>query len=377
MDRMNQDLTEDQLLLRDTTRAFLEAKSPVGNLRSLEHEEMALDRDWWRLGAELGWTSMLIPESCGGGTVSGSGVLDLMLIAEEMGRVVAPGALTPTNVVAAVLARTRDESHNDLLRAIAAGDWVVSWALFEQVQHHETNQLSMHARREGSRYVLNGRKVMVEAARSADMLLVAAGPATAPTQFLVPTSARGVTIEGFTGLDLGRRHASVTFCEVAADPTALVGIEGSARPDIAYGMRLGALLQVAELCGVAGRVFDLTIDYMANRYTFGRPLSSYQALKHRAADMKMWLEACRGVAAAAALAVQEDRPDSGQKVSAAKCYVSEKATDLIQECVQLHGGIGVTWEHDLHLYLRRATVNRFTYGTPDEHREWLALGTGI
>jgi alkylation response protein AidB-like acyl-CoA dehydrogenase len=130
--------------------------------------------------------------------------------------------------------------------------------------------------------------------------------------------------------------------------------------------------------GATDRVFETTLAYMFDRFSFGRPLASYQALKHRFADAKLWLEACRATTAAAARAVHEDAPDATELVSAAKSYVGDKATEIIQECVQMHGGMGVTWEHDIHLYLRRVTQNRVMYGTPIEHRERIAtlLGQG-
>jgi alkylation response protein AidB-like acyl-CoA dehydrogenase len=134
---------------------------------------------------------------------------------------------------------------------------------------------------------------------------------------------------------------------------------------------------VAELVGVASRVVDFTLTYLDDRSSFGRPLSSYQALKHRVADLKMWLEACAGVASEAARAVQARDPAAATVVSAAKSYVGERTTDIVQDCIQLHGGIGVTWEHDLHLYLRRAMVDRFTYGTPEDHRERIARLAGL
>jgi alkylation response protein AidB-like acyl-CoA dehydrogenase len=121
-------------------------------------------------------------------------------------------------------------------------------------------------------------------------------------------------------------------------------------------------------------MFELTLEYLGDRYSFGRPLASYQALKHRVADDKMWLEACHAIATAAARAVATGAEDAADVVSAAKAWIGPHSTELIQDCVQLHGGIGVTWEHDLHLYLRRATVNRVTYGTPEEHAERIATG---
>jgi len=128
---------------------------------------------------------------------------------------------------------------------------------------------------------------------------------------------------------------------------------------------------------VVERTFEFTVQWMFDRYTFGRPLASYQALKHRMAYMKMWLEACQGTMAAAAKAVHANGADAPELISIAKSYIGQRATDIVQECVQLHGGLGLTWEHDLHLYLRRATVNRSTWGTPSDHRQRLAALVGM
>jgi alkylation response protein AidB-like acyl-CoA dehydrogenase len=136
-------------------------------------------------------------------------------------------------------------------------------------------------------------------------------------------------------------------------------------------------LQCAETVGAIQEVLDFTLEYVADRYSFGRPLASYQALKHRFADMKMWLEACHGTTTAAVRGVQAGGDEAAELVSAAKAYVAVNATEIIQDCIQMHGGIGVTWEHDLHLYLRRATLNRGMYGTPAEHLERIAVMLGM
>jgi alkylation response protein AidB-like acyl-CoA dehydrogenase len=151
-----------------------------------------------------------------------------------------------------------------------------------------------------------------------------------------------------------------------------VGAVGEAATEVDRLLQTAAVLQCHESNGAVARVFDFTTEYAGDRYSFGRPLSSYQALKHRFADQKLWLEGCHGIATQAARAVQSGAPNAAELASAAKAYVGEKSTDIIQDCIQLHGGIGVTWEHDLHLFLRRATVNRLTYGTPVEHRERIA-----
>jgi alkylation response protein AidB-like acyl-CoA dehydrogenase len=131
--------------------------------------------------------------------------------------------------------------------------------------------------------------------------------------------------------------------------------------------QIAQVLQCAEVVGILQTVFDFTVGWALDRHTFGRPLASYQALKHRFADMKMWLEACRATTAAAIAAIAARSPDAGLSASIAKSYVGETATEIVQGCVQMHGGIGVTWEHDLHLYLRRVTLYRSMFGTPEEH----------
>jgi alkylation response protein AidB-like acyl-CoA dehydrogenase len=370
-------LSPEVVLFRDTTRQFLEQQSPVGSLRALEGDDTAFDRQWWRQGAELGWASLLVPEDLGGGSLSGSGIEDLALVAQELGRVAAPGALVPVSVVAALIARTAPQGHADLLEALVSGDAVAAWAVWEDPANSGPAAVALSARRSAGGWTLSGKKILVEAAQVAGTFLVVARADEGLTQFVVPADAAGVSIEPTASLDLGRRFPTVTFENVAVAEDALVGVVGGAAADVAYGMSLGALLQSAESYGVMERVLEFTLDYMANRYTFGRSLSSYQALKHRVAELKVSLEASGAVTMAAARALSGQSPDAAQRVSAAKAYVGEKSTELIQECVQLHGGIGVTWEHDLHLYLRRATVNRFTYGTPEEHRERLAASAGI
>jgi alkylation response protein AidB-like acyl-CoA dehydrogenase len=201
---------------------------------------------------------------------------------------------------------------------------------------------------------------------------VAVRTAEGLTQVLVPSDTAGVTVTPLGGLDLVRRFAEVRFDAVRVPRSAVVGEVGGVAADIEHQLQVACVLQCAETVGIVDRVFEMTLEYLGDRYSFGRPLSSYQALKHRVADDKMALEACHATATAAARAVATGAPNAGELVSVAKCWIGPQATELIQDCVQLHGGIGVTWEHDLHLYLRRATVNRATYGTPEWHAERLA-----
>lgn len=367
------ELSEDQAFFQQTTRKFLAAECPLTTVRSLEGDPAGFTPDYWRRGADLGWTSMLVREPDGGGSLSEHGLLDLVLVAEEMGRLVSPGPLVPSNVVASALVESGSaEQRTAILPGIVAGDVVAAWAHAERGGGSGAEDVGLEATRQGDAYVLSGRKAPVEAGAQAQHLLVTARVDGDLTQLLVPTDAPGVAITPMASLDLVRRFAEVRFDATPVSASSVVGEVGGAAADVERQLQVAVVLQCAETVGAVDRVFEITLEYLGVRYSFGRPLSSYQALKHRVADMKMWLEACHATAIAAAWAVAHRTPEAGELVSAAKSWIGPHSTEIIQDCVQLHGGIGVTWEHDLHLYLRRATVNRGTYGTPAEHRERIA-----
>jgi len=366
---MRLDVSTEQELVRDTTRRFLAERAPLTEVRRLFDDPLGYDRAWWRQGAELGWTSMLVPEEHGGGSLTGEGLLDLAMVAEEMGRMVSPGPLAPVNVVAALLGACgpRDK----VLEGLIAGDVVAAWCVAEPGANGTWGPaagVASTAERTSAGWLISGTKSPVEAAVGADYLLVSARAPDGPAQFLVPATAAGITITPLRSLDFTRRYASVRFEQVEVGAEAIVG----GADDVERGIQLAVALQCAETVGVIDRVFSFTVEYAFDRSTFGRALASYQALKHRFADMKMWLEACHATAAGAVDAVQAASPDAARLVSVAAAYIGDRSTAMIQDCVQLHGGIGITWEHDIHLYLRRATVNRATYGTPHDHRERVA-----
>ncbi len=360
---MELELSEDQAFFLETTRKFLAAEAPITVTRSLEHEPAGWTADYWRRGADLGWTSMLVVEADGGGSLSEHGLLDLVLVAEAMGAVVAPGPLGPVNVVASALARAGSaDQRAAVLPGLLSGEAVAAWCGIEPID----------AATDGGGYILTGTVPAVEAGAQASHLLLAARTEDGLSQLLVPVAAPGVTVRPLGGLDLVRRFASVDFAGVELPATAVVGTVGGAAAEMEHQLQIACALQSAETCGALDRVFEMTLEYLGDRYSFGRPLSSYQALKHRIADDKMWLEACHATATAAARAVAAEATTAAELVSVAKHWIGPHATELVQDCIQLHGGIGVTWEHDLHLYLRRVSVNRATYGTPDWHAERLA-----
>ncbi|MFM8892284.1 MAG: acyl-CoA dehydrogenase family protein [Planctomycetia bacterium] len=360
---MELELSDEQAEFVATTRRFLAAECPTTATRALEHDTRGFDPDVWARGAALGWTSLLVPESAGGGSLSEHGLADLVLVAEEMGQLVAPGPLVPVNVVAETLGRHGSVAQQEqLLPGLLDGSTVAAWC----------GPPAVAARRDGSSLVLDGRAAPVEAAGQASHLLVTVRLDGELAHVIVPSDAPGLRITPLDGLDLVRRFAEVSFEGVSLDQTALVGEPQEADRIARRQLSVACVLGCAETVGAIDRVFTTTLEYRGDRYSFGRPLSSYKALKHRVADNKMWLESCHAIANAAARAVAEDRPNADEVVSAAKVWIGPHATELVQDCIQLHGGIGVTWEHDLHLYLRRVTVNRATYGTPEVHADRIA-----
>jgi alkylation response protein AidB-like acyl-CoA dehydrogenase len=370
---MDLSMTDDQRFFQETTRKFLEQEAPLTAVRALADDPAGFDRRWWSRGAELGWTSLLVPEADGGGSLGGEGVLDLVIVAEEMGRLVSPGPLVPTNVVAAaVAAGGLPEIRSRVLPPIVAGDLVAAWCVAGPGGAWDGGGVPVAATADGDGFVLTGTYAPVEAAAQADELLLTTRTSGGLTQFLVPAGTEGITITPMGSVDLVRRFAAVQLDAVRVPAALVIGDVDGAAAAVDRQLALALVLQCAETVGALDRVVEFTLEYLADRSSFGRPLASYQALKHRFADMKMWLETSHGATELAARAVQHDDPDADEIVSAAASYIGDHSTELVQECTQLHGGIGVTWEHDLHLYLRRVTLNRNLYGTPAEHRERIA-----
>jgi alkylation response protein AidB-like acyl-CoA dehydrogenase len=360
--------TPETALFVSTARAFLDKHASLDQVRALHAQDVSFDPEWWVRAAELGWTSLLVPEELGGGSVSGDGIKDLALIAENLGHTVAPGPLHPVSIVLAGLADADNrDQHAATIESLMSGATVAAWAVDEPDRPFAPQQPTVTAKPTGSGYRIDGVKHRVEAGAESTLLLVVVRSDEGPRQFLVATDAPGVNVTPQRSLDLVKRYARVTFDGVSVDATAQVGSIAQARALIDRQAQIAVVLQCAELVGILDTVLGMTIRWALDRYSFGRPLASYQALKHRLADMKMWLEAARAITDGAVEEVAARSPDAALTVSAAKSYIGEHATILAQECVQLHGGIGVTWEHDLHMFVRRITLYRSMFGTPAEH----------
>jgi alkylation response protein AidB-like acyl-CoA dehydrogenase len=367
--------SEDERIVRDTARAFLNRTVPLTEVRRLADEGIGFDRAWWRRVAELGWTGFLVPEQAGGSSVDGDGVPYLIGVAHEMGRLVSPGPLTGCAVAAVALAAKPHRSAVDhaRLRGLADGTLTAAWATYRTgTQAWDPMTTSMVAETRPDHLLVSGEVDRVEYADEVDLLLVPATVSGQLVQLLVPTDAPGISITPTPGLDLVRRYARVQLDGVRLRLTDVVTAADDAATVIVRQAEVAMVLQLAETVGCLEWGFETTLAWTFNRFSFGRPLASYQVIKHRIADLRVTVECCGAAAALAAQAVSELSDDRGEIVSIAKAYIGEHAVSALQECVQLHGAIGITWEHDLHLFLRRATVNRAHLGTPEQHRRQVA-----
>jgi alkylation response protein AidB-like acyl-CoA dehydrogenase len=358
----------ERLLFASTAQAFLEKEASLSRVRELHAAGTSFEPEWWRRAAELGWASLLVPEGLGGGSVSGNGVEDLALVAELIGKTVAPGPLHPVStVLAGLVAADESDRHATAIEALVSGEAVASWAVYEPGKPWAPHQTTVAATSTQTGFRIDGVKDRVEAGAESGFVLVVARVDDELRQFLVPTDAPGVRVEPQRSVDLVKRYARVTFDGVEVDASAAVGTPAQTPALIERQSQIAMVLQCSEVVGILGTVLDFTIQWAFDRYSFGRPLASYQALKHRYADLKIGLEACRATTAAAVADVAARSPGADMTVSVAKSYVGERAPAMVQDCIQLHGGIGVTWEHDLHLFLRRVTLYRSMFGTPEDH----------
>lgn len=366
-------LTEDQQLLHETTVRFIETELPMARVRSLHDDPVGFDRGWLQKAAELGWFSFLVPEADGGGSVSDNGLADAALIAEELGRSVQPGPFVPMNVVATALAAGgSDELKGAWLARIIAGETVATWA-FAALDGSWDDGAGVEARVDGDDYVLTGSRGFVQDLGGADLALVAATLDGRPVQVLVTLDAEGVGRAPLDALDLSRRFAHLELRDVRVPAEAVLGPEAV----LDRQLEVASVLTSAETIGAMDRLFAMTVEYSKDRIAFGRPIGSFQALKHIMADLAMYLEACKAGADAAVRAVGGREDDASEVASMVAAYVGDMSDDLAQMALQIHGGIGYTWEHDLHLLMRRIRSNAVLYGEPTWHRERVCALHGL
>jgi alkylation response protein AidB-like acyl-CoA dehydrogenase len=363
------DLSDEQVMLREASSRFISEVCPLARVRALGEDHGDPGPAYWHQAAELGWFSMLVPDELGGGNVSGDGVADAAIIAEERGRLVQPGAFVAANAaISGLVVDGGADQQRSILPAVASGRSTLTWAVAD-VSGALPPEAGVRAAARGDGFVLDGAKGFVHDADRSDWILVTTAGDGGPTQFVLPPDTHGVSIRRLDGLDLSRSFCTVTFADARVPRSALVGEDGGAAAAVERQLQVACALTVAESIGVMTHDFELALDYAKARIAFGRPIGSFQAVKHLLADTSLLLEASRAVADAAARAVGSGDADAGEIASMAKAFVGDCGIDLAQHCFQVFGGIGYTWEHDQHLLLRRLTADAALYGDPTWHRE--------
>ncbi|MCY4163515.1 MAG: acyl-CoA/acyl-ACP dehydrogenase [bacterium] len=362
---------DDQALLQDATRRFLEQRHPLAAVRAQLEADSTFDREVWRAGAELGWAALLVPEQYGGGSVTDQPVVDLCAVGEELGRVLYPGPFLAANVVADAVATFGDpQQKQQYLTPIAAGDCVPTWCTTTDGSV-DIAAIGVEATTTATGLRLDGVARYTHDAHQADLLLVACNAVSGPSLVLVPLPTSGLQVRVLGGLDLTRRLCEVSFEGVQVDTQQVLGPVGMAEETIWRAYRLATVVQAAEAVGAAEQVFEFTVQYAKDRKQFGRAIGGFQAIKHRLADLLMELEGARVATRYAALAVADNRHDRDEAVFVAGAAVRDAFAFIAGESVQIHGGIGFTWEYDVHLFMRRAKVEQVLLGDPDWHREQL------
>jgi len=364
---MNFAFTSDQQLLRNSARAFLDEHCKPATVRSLWDDPRGESEALWKEIAQLGWLGLSLPEAHGG---SGLGMVETAILLEELGRAAFPGPYLPTVLAGTAIAGAgTDAQQKRWLPAIATGEARATVAFLDADLDWSPEAVKTRAERTPQGWALMGDKQFVPWAHVADILLV---PARAPeglTLFLVAPSTRGVALSPVAGMDLATRWVNVRLDQVAVAADAVLGAPGTAGALLADLLRRGAVGAAAEMLGAARRCLDMAVGYAKVREQFGQPIGSFQAIRHMCAEMLLEVENAHAATYYSAWALDAGAEDAALAASVAKAYVGAASRKLSGNAIQAHGGIGFTWEYDLHLYFKRAKALEPMYGDGDYHRE--------
>jgi alkylation response protein AidB-like acyl-CoA dehydrogenase len=366
--------SEEQEELRKTVRSFLEQKSPSAEVRRLMETTEGYDADVWsQMGSQLGLQGLAIPEEYGG---SGYGYIELVVVLEEMGRALlcAPYFSTVALAANAILHSGDDTAKKELLPGIASGETIATVAFTEDSGRWDADGITMTAAKSGDGYTLDGHKMFVLDGHTANVVVVAARTDAGISLFTVAGDAGGLTRTPLSTMDQTRKQARLEFSGV---PAKLLGTDGGGWDTLSRMLDLAAVALAAEQVGGAQKVLEMSVEYAKVRVQFGRPIGSFQAIKHKCADMLLEVESAKSAAYYAGWAAAELNDELPVVASLAKAYCSDAYFHAAAENIQIHGGIGFTWEHDAHLYFKRAKSSELLFGDPTYHRELLAQRIGI
>jgi alkylation response protein AidB-like acyl-CoA dehydrogenase len=369
--------TEEQELLRESARRFLESECTAQFVRQRMSEPAAVTDEFWRKLADQGWFGIIYPEEESG---SGLGLVDLVVLMEEMGRAVMPGPFLSTVLLggAAITEAGAPAQRRQWLPQIVAGSAKAALAWTEPNLRWDAAGITLRAHEAGGGFRLSGTKMFVGDAHLADILVIAARTRDGSTMedgvslFLVPKETPGLTVSVLPTIDETRKLCEVRLDNIAVPAGGLLGEIHQGWTPLSRVIARATVALAAEMCGGAQQVLDMTVAYAKIRIAFGKPIGSYQGVKHQAADMLVAIENAKSLTYYAAWAVDQGLDEAPLAVSMAKAAASDMSRKIAGTGIQLHGGIGMTWEHDLQLYFKRAKASEVAFGDATWHRERVA-----
>lgn len=368
---MDFDFTSDQVMLRNTVREYLTDKCTPQFVRQMFDDQTGYSKPMWKEMADNGWLGLAFPEDSGG---LGLGQVELSLVLEEMGRAVLPSPFFASVVLAgAAIADAGDKAQKDkYLGGIGSGDMIATMGWLEDSTSFGPGSINLKAESGGGGFILNGLKRFVPFAHVADVAVVAARTSSKPdgiTLFVVDLKSKGVEMKPVVNMDMTSKAAEVSFNNVHVPEENVIGDVDGGWPVLQRLLDKAAVGAAAEMLGASRKSMEMSVDYAKVREAFGQPIGTFQAIKHMAADMLVEVESAHSAVYYASWAQAAGAPDASLAASVAKAYVGDASRKVCGESIQLHGGIGFTWEFDLHLYFKRAKYYEPMFGDADFHRE--------
>jgi alkylation response protein AidB-like acyl-CoA dehydrogenase len=366
--------SEEQEMLRDAAKRFLADNCSTKFVRQMMADGTAHDVAFWQKLVGQGWPGLLIPEQYGG---TNGTFLDLTVIVEEMGKALIPGPFFASAIMAvpAFIEGGSDALKKEILPKMAEGKFIGTIAIAEASGRFDAGGIELKATKKGGGYTLSGEKFFVPEAHVADAIIVAARTSSGAgengiTLLCVPAREKGITVTQLKTVDMTRRMCHVKFDNVQAE--TILGQENAGWPVLRRVLNVATSALSTEMVGTAQKALDIAVEYAKTRVQFGKPIGSFQAVKHKCVDMMVSVENSRSLAYYAAWTVDERVAEAATAVPMAKAYASDMAKNVTSEAIQVHGGIGFTWEHDMHLYHRRALAGEANLGNAPVHRETVA-----
>lgn len=367
--------SEEQEMLRDAAKRFLADNCPTTFVRKMMADDTAHDKEFWKKLVELGWPGMLIPQNYGG---QGGTFLDMTVVIEEAGKALLPGPFFTAAILGAplLIEGGSEAQKKELLPKMATGECIATLALAEASGRFDAEGIDLKASKSGSDYTISGEKFFVPDAHVANLIVVAARTGASGekgvTLLLVPADAKGLTITQLKTVDMTRRLCHVKFDNVKVTAASALGKENEGWTPLRRVLDIATAALSAEIVGTAQKALDMSVEYAKTRVQFGKPIGSFQAVKHKCVDMMVAVENARSLTYYACWTVDERNAEAATATPMAKAYASDMGKYVTSEAIQVHGGIGFTWEHDMHLFHRRALAGEANFGNAPVHRESVA-----